>query len=209
MSLQLSTFWRSSAAYRVRIALGLKGLPYDAVFINLAKGEQSAAAYRAQNPQGRVPFLQDGDFGLGQSLAIIDYLDEVQPNPPLLPFDSKQKAEVRAFALAIACDIHPLNNLAVLKYLKDPLGQSQEAIDTWYRHWICEGFAALEPHVSGPYVFGDTPSLADICLVPQLYNARRFNTDVSAFPKLAAADAHARAHPAFAAAAPEAQPDAA
>jgi maleylpyruvate isomerase len=209
MSLTLYSFWRSSAAYRVRIALNLKSLPYETVTVSLPKGAHRAADYTAVNPQGRVPFLQDGDFGLGQSLAIIDYLDETHPLPALLPTDAARKAQVRAFALTIACDIHPLNNLAVLGYLKAPLGQSQEAIDTWYRHWINEAFGALEQQVRGPYVFGDTPTLADICLVPQMYNARRFNTDLSAFPKLVAADAHACAHPAFAAAAPEAQPDAA
>ncbi len=208
MSLQLYTFWRSSAAYRVRIALALKGLAYESATVNLANGDQSAPDFKALNPQGRVPFLQQGEFGLAQSLAIIEYIDELHPQSPLLPADLRDKAQVRAFALAIACDIHPLNNLAVLKYLKDPLGQSQAAIDDWYRHWITTGFEALEDQVRGPFVFGDMPSLADICLVPQMYNARRFNTDMSHFPKLVAADAHARVHPAFAAAAPEAQPDA-
>jgi maleylacetoacetate isomerase len=207
MSLSLFTFCRSSAAYRVRIALNLKGLAYDSIAVNLAKGEQNSAEFKARNPQGRIPYMNDDGFGLGQSLAIIEYLDETHSAPKLLPGDAKQRARIRSFALAIACDVHPLNNLAVLNYLKGPMAQPQDAVDSWYRHWITSAFSALEAQVQGPFVFGDAPTLADICLVPQMYNARRFKTDLSAFPKLVAADEHACAHPAFAAAAPEAQPD--
>jgi maleylacetoacetate isomerase len=207
MSLSLFTFCRSSAAYRVRIALNLKGLAYNSIPINLVKGEQSAADFKARNPQGRLPFIDEDGFGLGQSLAIIEYLDETHGTPKLVPGDAKLRARIRSFALAIACDVHPLNNLAVLNYLKGPMAQSQDAVDTWYRHWITSGFTALEAEVQGPFVFGDAPTLADICLVPQMYNARRFKTDLSAFPKLVAADARACALPAFAAATPEAQPD--
>ena len=208
--LTLYSYWRSSAAYRVRIALNLKGLAHETVGVNLVSGAQHTPDYRARNPQGRVPWLDADGFGTGQSLAIIDYLEESHPQPPLLPADRKLRARIRAFALTIACDIHPLNNLGVLRYLSDRLGQPQAALDDWYRHWISEGFAVLEQLVGeGPYCFGTAPSLADICLVPQMYNARRYNVDLAPFPRLLAADAHARAHPAFAAAAPEAQADAA
>ncbi len=207
MSLSLYTFCRSSAAYRVRIALNLKGLDYTSVPINLVKGEQSDASFVERNPQGRIPFIEQDGFGLGQSLAIIEYLDEMHLAPPLISGDAKQRARIRSFALTIAADIHPLNNLAVLNYLKGPMEQPQDDVDTWYRHWITLGFAALEAEVAGPFVFGDTPSLADICLVPQMYNARRFKMDLSAFPKLVAVDAYACTHPAFACAAPELQSD--
>jgi maleylacetoacetate isomerase len=208
-NITLWTYYRSSAAYRVRIALNLKGLAHEAVPVDLVRGAQREAAFVARNPQGRVPFLVDGDTGLAQSLAIIGWLDERYPVPALLPADPVARAQVRGFALAIACDIHPLNNLAVLRYLKEQLGHDQTAIDDWYRHWIRTGFEALEQMTGpGPWCFGDAPTLADICLVPQLYNARRFNTELSAFPRLVAAETHARAHPAFAAAAPEAQADA-
>jgi maleylpyruvate isomerase len=209
MSLELYTFWRSSAAYRVRIALHLKGLSFESVPVNLTKGDQSSAEFKAHNPQGRIPYMSDDGFGLAQSLAIIEYLDETHATPKLIPGDAQQRARIRSFALTIACDIHPLNNLAILHYLKREFQQPQAAVDSWYRHWIVSGLAGLEQDVQGPYVFGDAPTLADICLVPQLYNARRFDTDLSAYPKLLAADAHARAHPAFAAAAPESQADAA
>jgi maleylpyruvate isomerase len=207
MSLSLYTFCRSSAAYRVRIALNLKGLDYKSVPVNLVRGEQNDAAFAARNPQGRIPFIEHDGFGLGQSLAIIEYLDETHPSPQLVAGDAKQRARMRSFALTIACDVHPLNNLAVLNYLKGPMAQPQDAVDAWYRHWITLGLAALEADVRGPFVFGDMPSLADICLVPQMYNARRFHTDLSAFPKLVAADAHACSHEAFANAAPERQSD--
>ena len=204
-------YWRSSAAYRVRIALGLKGLDYDYKAIDLRTGAQSGVGFTMLNPQGMVPYLIDGDTGLNQSLAIIEYLDETYPDPPLLPASPVARARVRAAALAISCDIHPLNNLRVLKYLKEPLGHEQEAIDTWQRHWIETGFAALEEiaeAATGTYLFGDTVTLAEVCLVPQFANARRCQADVARFPRLSAIDQALNALPAFAAARPERQPDA-
>lgn len=210
----LYSYWRSSAAYRVRIALAVKGLDYDTRAINLLTGAQSGVGFTMLNPQGMVPYLIDGEVGLNQSLAIIEYLDEVYPAPPLLPADPVGRARVRAAALAIACDIHPLNNLRVLRYLKDPLGHDQEAVETWQRHWIETGFAALEEiaeagaRTAGAYLFGDAVTIADVCLVPQFVNARRVQADVARFPALSAIDARLNALPAFAAARPERQPDA-
>ncbi len=204
-------YWRSSASYRVRIALGLKGLAYETKAIDLAKGAQSGVGFTMLNPQGMVPYLIDGEVGLNQSLAIIEYIDETHPEPPLLPGDAVARARVRAAALAIACDIHPLNNLRVLNYLRGPLAQPQDAVDTWYRHWVETGFAALEEiaeAATGTYLFGDAPTLADVCLVPQMWNARRLQADVARFPKLGAIDKALNALPAFAAARPERQPDA-
>lgn len=211
--MKLYTYYRSSAAYRARIALLLKNLPHEAVFVHLAKDAQKSPDYLARNPQGLIPLLEDGEHTIQQSLAIIEYLDETNPEPPLLPKSPADRAQVRAMALAIACDIHPLNNLRVLKYLKSEMGQSQEKIDNWYRHWISEGFKALEamvqPAASGPtYCYGPGVTMADIFLVPQMYNARRFNTDLTPFPKLVAIDATLQQHPAFKAAAPEMQSDA-
>lgn len=207
-------YWRSSAAYRVRIALNLKGVDYRAESVHLVRdgGEQHKAAYRAVNPQGLVPALRlpDGTV-LTQSLAIIEYLDETVPEPPLVPGDAVERARIRGLAEAVACDIHPLNNLRVLQYLKRTLGQEQAAIDAWYRHWIETGFAALEAEAARhdrPFLCGDAPTLADICLVPQVYNARRYAVDLAPYPRLAAIDAAARALPAFAKAAPEAHPEA-
>lgn len=212
--LKLYSFFRSSAAYRCRIALNLKGLAHETSFVHLVKdgGQQHAPAYRALNPQALVPTLEHNGRVVTQSLAIIEYLDEVHPEPRLLPGDAEQRAKIRAFALAIACDIHPLNNLRVLNYLKGPLQQGQAAVDTWYRHWVETGLAACEallPRAESPFCFGDQPTLADVCLVPQVYNARRFKCDLSAMPRLIAIDEAARAVPAFATAAPDAQPDAA
>ncbi|QYE34878.1 MULTISPECIES: maleylacetoacetate isomerase [Sphingosinicellaceae] len=204
-------YWRSSASYRVRIALAIKGLAYDQVAINLAKGAQSGIGFKLLNPQGFVPYLIDGDTGLNQSLAIIEYLDEVYPEPPLLPGDPIGRARVRGVAQQIACDIHPVNNLRVLNYLRGPLAQPQEAVDTWYRHWIEVGFEALEEIAevaTGEYLFGDTVTLADICLVPQMWNARRLQADIARFPKLSAIDVRLNGLPAVAAARPERQPDA-
>ena len=211
--MKLHTFWRSSAAYRVRIALGWKGLPYDSLSRHLGRGEQSAPEFTTLNPHGLVPFLEDGEFALGQSLAIIEYLDETHPEPPLLPSSAQERAQVRATALAIACDIHPLNNLRVLQYLRSQLGQDTAGVETWYRHWIATGFRGLEAmalrqSLSGRCLYGDTVTLADVCLVPQMYNARRFQTDLSSFPTLVAIDAALRDLPAFVGAAPEVQPDA-
>ena len=209
---RLYTYFRSSAAYRVRIALNLKGLSYEPVFVHLRKGEQQGEAYRAVNPQGLVPALETAEGVLAQSLAIIEYLDETHPSPPLLPAEPFARAQVRRMAQIIACDIHPLNNLAVLKTLKRDFGADEEAIGRWYAHWIHRGFAALEELVarygSAERSFGEAVTLADVCLVPQMANARRFAVDLTPFPRLVAIDAALRALPAFAAAAPEAQPDA-
>jgi maleylacetoacetate isomerase len=203
----LYDYFRSSACYRVRIALNLKGVEYEAVAINLVDGDQRAERYRARNPQGLVPLLEiDGEV-LNQSLAICDYLDARHPEPPLVPRDPAERAHVLALALAIACDIHPLNNLRVLRYLSGPLDQPQEARDAWYRHWVSEGFAALEALAApraGRFLAGDAPSLADLCLVPQMYNARRFAVPLDPYPTLVRADSEATAHPAFAAAHPDA-----
>jgi len=208
----LHDYYRSSAAYRVRIALNLKGVGYDSRPVNLAEGEQKSPGYRALNPQGFVPMLEIDDRRLTQSLAIIAYLDQTRPEPPLLPTDPGDQAHVRAMALTIACDIHPLNNLRVLKYLSGPLQQGQEARDTWYAHWVTEGFDALEALASqrsGGFLFGNMPTLADICLIPQMYNARRFNVSLKSYPTLVRADASASALPAFADAHPDRQEQAA
>jgi maleylacetoacetate isomerase len=206
------TYFRSSAAYRLRIALNLKGLSGDMVSIHLQKdgGQHRKPEYRAINPQMRVPALKlDSGEVLTQSLAIIEYLDEIDPQPPLLPRDPVERAKVRALALAIACDIHPLNNLAPLRYLKNELGQEQSKIDAWYHHWVLEGFEALETMVRpGPYAFGGEVTLADVCLVPQIYNARRLKVPLDRFPKLVAIDAACAKLPAFEQARPENQPDA-
>ena len=207
----LYTYWRSSAAYRVRIALNLKGLLWSPKSVDLRSGAQSGVGFKLLNPQGMIPYLIDGEIGLNQSVAIIEWLDETYPEPPLLPADPLARARIRAAALTIACDIHPLNNLRVLKYLRSEFGQDQDAIDTWSRHWIEAGFESLEEIAegsTGPYLFGDTVTLADICLVPQMYNARRMQADVARFPKLGAIDKALVAIPAFNTARPEAQPDA-
>jgi maleylacetoacetate isomerase len=206
----LHDYYRSSAAYRVRIALNLKGVDYESRPVNLAEGAQKGAEYRAINPQGFVPMLEVDGLKLTQSLSIIMYLASRYPEPPLLPVDPGEAAHVRGMALAIACDIHPLNNLRVLKYLKGELGQDQGAVDAWYRHWITEGLAPLEAVAApraGAFLFGDAPTIADICLVPQLYNARRFDVPLDAYPTLLRADASANAQEAFAAAHPDRQKD--
>ena len=210
--MKLYTYFRSSAAYRTRIALNLKGLPYDMVPIHLTKdgGHQHDPAYRAVNPQMRVPSLVlAGGEVLTQSIAIIEYLDEVHPEPPLLPQDAIERAHVRAAAQLIACDIHPLNNLAPLKYIKSVLGKDQAAIDAWYHHWITVGFEALEAMLKpGPYAFGSHVTLADVCVVPQVANARRFKVPLDKFPKIVAVDAACLKLPAFDKARAENQPDA-
>ena len=210
--MKVYTYFRSSAAYRLRIALNLKGLSGDMVSIHLQKdgGQNRKPEYRAINPQMRVPALRlDSGEVLTQSLAIIEYLDEVDPQPPLLPRDPVERAKVRALALAIACDIHPLNNTSPLRYLKNVLGQEQSKIDAWYHHWVLEGFEALETMVRpGPYAFGGEVTLADVCLVPQIYNARRLKVPLERFPKLVAIDAACAKLPAFEQARPENQPDA-
>lgn len=213
--MKLYDYWRSSAAYRVRIALKLKELSYESVPVNIAPGadEQLSEAYAAINPQMRVPTLELATGAqIGQSMAIIEYLEEIRPAPALLPGPAETRLAIRAFADTIACDIHPLNNLAVLGALRSDFGADMEAIAHWYRGWIVKGFTALEAMAANlplsPFLFGETPTLAEVCLVPQVANARRFDTDLSAFPRLVAVDAAARALPAFEAAAPERQPGA-
>lgn len=212
MPITLYSYWRSSAAYRVRIALNLKNLPYETVSVSLAPGvaEHRAAEYRAINPQMLVPFLQDGELGIAQSLAILEYLEERYPDAPLLPKDEPSRTQVRGFCNLIACDIHPLNNLRVQQYLKNELGADKKAGEDWYVHWIHEGFAALEQLAGdGSCVFGDAPTLADVLLVPQMYNARRFEVPLDSFPKLVRIVDACNESPAFKKAAPELQPDAA
>ncbi len=206
--LVLYDYWRSSAAYRVRLALAWKGLAYGSVPIDLRLDVQASAAYREHNPQGLVPLLVVGDDSLAQSLAIIEYLDETHPERPLLPADALGRARVRAAAQAIACDIHPLNNLRVLRYLKGPLGHDDAAADAWARHWIGLGLTALERFAAafgGRCLYGDTVSLADLCLLPQLYSARRFGTDLSDFVKLCSIERQLSGEKTLAAAHPDAQ----
>lgn len=201
----LYDYWRSSASYRVRIALKLKGVDYELREVNLLEGAQKDEDNRARNPQGLVPTLAIDGHELVQSLAIIDYLDATYPDPPLMPSDPVARARTLARALVVAADIHPVDNLRVLKYLKNQLGHNQSEIDTWYRHWIIEGFTALEAQAPESGFFGgDAPDLADICLVPQMYNARRFETDLAPFPRLVRIDTALGELPAFADAAPEA-----
>jgi maleylacetoacetate isomerase len=211
---KLYGYFRSSAAYRARIALNLKGIDWEAVTIDLRapKSAQHTPEFRALNAQGLIPVLADGEQILTQSLAILEYLEETHPEPPLLPATAVGRAQVRALALAVACDIHPLNNLRVLDYLRLQ-GLDDAAVSRWYAHWITLGFAALEQQArqlsgDGRHLFGTGVTLADVCLVPQMANARRFHCDVSGFPTLCGISAHLESLPAFARAAPEAQPDA-
>lgn len=213
--MKLYSYFRSSAAFRVRIALNLKNLPYDYMPVHLLRsgGEQLKADYRKLNPDGIVPTLVDGDAMLQQSLAIIEYLEETHPAPPLLPAAAADRAYVRAVALQIACEIHPLDNLRVLRYLVREMGVSDEAKNGWYRHWIENGFASLEARLStdprtGSFVFGDAPTLADTCLIPQMFNAHRFEIDTTRYPTLQRIYEHASSLDAFARAAPGVQPDA-
>jgi len=205
MNLTLFDYYRSSASYRVRIALNLKGLAYHRVPINLLESEQKGEAYRKRNPQGFVPMLEADGARLTQSLAIIDWLDSARPDPAFYPADPGDRAHVLALALAVACDIHPLNNLRVLKHLSS-MGIEQAGRDDWYRHWVREGLAGLEALAApraGRFLFGDSVTAADICLVPQLFNARRFEVALDAFPTLVRVDAEATALAPFA----EAHPD--
>jgi maleylpyruvate isomerase len=213
--MKLYSYFRSSAAYRVRIALNLKNLAYETMPVHLLRsgGEQLTAEYRKLNPDGVVPTLVDGDVVLQQSLAIIEYLDETHPQPPLLPSDPADRAYVRAVALQVACEVHPLDNLRVLRYLKHQLGVSEEAKNAWYRHWVENGFDSLEARLAseprvGKLVFGDEPTLADLCLVPQIFNAQRFNIDTQRYPTIQRIYDYASGLDAFARAAPGAQPDA-
>lgn len=204
----LYDYWRSSASYRVRIALNLKNIEYESRQIDLREGEQKSAEYHALNPQGLVPMLEIDGQRLTQSLAIINYLDIRYPTPPLIPAAAAERAHVVAMAMAVACDIHPLNNLRVLKYLKNELGHSQDEIDRWYAHWISEGLPALEAMAApkaGKFLFGDAPTGADVLLVPQLYNARRYNLSLDAYPTLLRAEENANNLEAFAAAHPDRQ----
>jgi maleylacetoacetate isomerase len=211
--LTLYTYFRSSAAFRVRIALNLKGLAWQPEVIWLPAGEQSGDAYLQANPQGLVPTLVEDGHHLAQSLAIIEYLDETHPQPPLVPGSPRDRARIRSLAGLVACDIHPVNNLRILKYLKREMGQSQAAIDTWYRHWCHQGLAAYERQLgdgsAGRFSHGDQPSLADICLVPQVFNARRYEVDMAAYPKVSAIVDNCMALPAFHDAEPSRQPEAA
>lgn len=211
MSLVHYTYASSSAAYRTRIALNLKGLKPEERFIHLLKdgGQQHDPSYAAVNPLELIPTLVDGDATIAQSIAIIEYLDEVYPDPPLLPKGAAARAHVRQIALTIACDIHPVNNLRVRQYLKRVLHVDDEASATWYRHWIDLGFRAVETMLdaAGPFACGEQPTLADIVLVPQVANARRFSIPLDAYPRIERADSVARSHPSFAAAAPEKQSD--
>ncbi len=221
MAFRLYTYWRSSAAFRVRIALALKGLDYESVPKHLLRdgGEQRKPDYLAVNPQGLIPALADDGFVIPQSLAICEYLEEIHPEPRLLPGSARDRATVRGMAMVVACDTHPLNNLPIMGYLRREFGADDAAVNRWVAHWIDRGFAALERWVGtiagAPadvgqqrFCFGDAPTLADVCLVPQMYNARRFSVDAKPYPRLVAICAHLEGLPAFAAARPENQPDA-
>ncbi|GAA5070507.1 maleylacetoacetate isomerase [Lysobacter panacisoli] len=213
--LRLYSYWRSSAAYRVRIGLNLKALPYETVPVHLLRdgGEQRTESFRDVNPQGLVPVLQHGERVMRQSVAILEYLDETWPEPPLLPAAARDRQRVRGIAQTIACDIHPLNNLRVLQYFSHSWHVPQPERDAWVQHWIHEGFVALEAMLAdhpstGLFCEGDTPTLADCCLVPQVYNARRFGVDLGAYPTIMRIEKACLALPAFDAARPERQPDA-
>jgi len=212
--LTLYSYYRSSAAFRVRIVLNLKGLEYDAIPVDLLRVDDENSEYRDVNPQGFVPTLKDIQRLFHQSLAISEYLEETYPESPILPSLARDRAQVRVLSQMVACDIHPLNNLCVQDYLRDRLHASDEVVHEWYRHWIREGFQAIEALLkrsvaTGEFCHGDTPTLADACLVPQVYNARRYQCDLSAYPTILRIEANCQALPAFLEAAPENQPDAA
>ncbi len=210
--MKLHTYFRSSAAFRVRIALNLKGLPYEAAYVHLPRGEHRQPAYGALNPQALLPTLEDGGHLLTQSLAIIEYLEETHPQPPLLPKDPPGRVRVRSLALLVACEIHPLNNLRVLQHLKRALGQSEEQVNAWYRHWIADGLARLEAQLAGAgtgrYSHGDVPTIADCCLVPQIFNAQRYQCDTAPYPVAMRVFAECMKLDAFDRAQPSRQPDA-
>lgn len=211
--MKLYTYFRSSAAFRVRIALNLKGLAYEPAFVHLAKGDHRAPGYGAVNPQALVPALEDSGKLLTQSLAIIEYLDETHPGVPLLPKDALGRARVRSLAMLIACEIHPLNNLRVLQHLKRALGQNDEQVNNWYRHWISDGLARFEADLAntkgtGRFCHGDTPMMADCCLVPQIFNAQRYQCDTAPYPATMRVFAECMKLDAFDRAQPSKQPDA-
>lgn len=211
--MKLYTLFRSSAAYRVRIALNLKGIAYESTSKDLRSGTHRRPDYLALNPQGLIPTLIHSDVVIGQSFAIIEYLEEQFPSPPLLPKSAVDRAHVRAIALNIACDMHPLNNFRVLNFLRDELKHDAATVNRWYAHWIAEGFRGIEEQVQrsskdGKHCFGDSVTMADVYLVPQMFNARRFNCDVTPYPTLVQVCAHLEQLPAFAAARPEVQADA-
>ena len=209
--MKLYTFFRSSAAFRVRIALNYKGLAYEPAFVHLAKGEHHNADYIARNPQALVPTLEEGGRLLTQSLAIIEYLEETHPIPPLLPKGPFERARVRSLSLLIACEIHPLNNLRALTYLRKKLGQDEAQVSAWYRHWIADGLAKLEAELdgrAGKFSHGDTPTMADCCLVPQIFNAKRYQCDLGPYPTLMRVFGECMQLEAFDRAQPSRQPDA-
>jgi maleylpyruvate isomerase len=209
--MQLYDYWRSTAAYRVRIALNLKGIDAEQIPVDLRAGSQRHPDYLGRNPQGMVPLLVEGELAVGQSLAIIEYLEETHPEPPLLPKDPADRARVRAIAQAVAADLHPLNNLRVLLYLEAELGCSQGQRMAWYYHWLTLGFGAIEQLLagkSGDYCLGDQPTIADVCLIPQVYNAKRYEFDLGPYPAIRMVNDHCQAIPAFAKAAPQHQPGA-
>ena len=210
--MKLHTYFRSSAAFRVRIALNLKGLACEAAFVHLPRGEHRGPAYGALNPQALLPALEDDGAVLTQSLAIIEYLDETRPGRPLLPEDSLGRARVRSLSLLVACEIHPLNNLRVLQHLKRALGQSDEQVNAWYRHWIADGLAKLEAELAHPgtgrFCHGDAPTMADCCLVPQVFNAQRYQCELAGYPTVMRVFAECMKLDAFDRAQPSKQPDA-
>ena len=211
--MKLYTFFRSSASFRVRIALNHKGIAYDPAFVSLPKAEHLGDAFRQVSAQGLVPVLDDDKHVLTQSLAIMEYLDEVHPGPKLLPVDPFERAYVRAMSQIIACEVHPLNNLRVLKHVRKTYGLDEEGVNAWYRHWIAEGFGMMEAHIvanglSGRYCLRDELTMADCCVVPQVFNAQRFDCDLSAYPRVMAINEACMSLPAVLAALPSAQPDA-
>lgn len=210
--MQIYSFFNSSTSYRVRIALGLKGLPYDYEAVDIRAKQHREPGYVALNPNANVPLLRDDGFDLGQSLAIIDYLDATHPEPRLIPADTRLRARVLELSYAVACDMHPVNNLRILKYLLKELGVTHEQKDAWYAHWIAEGMTAVEALLArhggkGAYCFGDQPTLADCCLVPQMFNALRNKCDMTSYPRAMQIYEHCMQQPTFQNAAPSAQPD--
>ena len=210
--MKLYTYFRSSAAFRVRIALNLKGLDYQPTFVHLAKGEHRKPEYAAVNPQALVPTLEENGRLLTQSLAILEYLEETHPQPPLLPRDPFARARARSLALLIACEIHPLNNLRTLRHLKNSLGQSEEQVNGWYRHWVADGLAKLEAELQNPgtghFCHGQTPTIADCCLVPQIFNAKRYQCELGPYPAVMRVFDACMQLDAFVRAQPDKQPDA-